>query len=138
MSGILPEMVLCGGPVLIERLLVLMQTVWREGCVYKDWRDALIVPVPKNHDLQFCNNWRGISLLDVVSKLFAQIIQDHLQVIAEGLLLDSQCGFRRGRGCVDMIFVQTVVGKDKGTWRLLVHDVYRLKAYDSMPRSTLW
>ena len=26
-------------------------------------------------------------------------------MIAEVLLADSQCGFRKGRGCVDMIFV---------------------------------
>jgi len=73
--------------------------------VFKDWRDALIVPVPKKGDLQSCDNWRGIGLLDVVGKIFAQIIQDRLQVIAEGLLPDSQCGFRGGRGCVDIIFV---------------------------------
>jgi len=48
----------------------------------KDWRDALIVPVPKKGDLQFCDNWQGISLLGVVGKIFAQIIQDHLQIIA--------------------------------------------------------
>ena len=42
----------------------------------KDRRDALIVPVPKKGDLQFCNNWQGISLLDVVGKIFAWIIQD--------------------------------------------------------------
>jgi len=33
-----------------------------ESCVFKDWKDALIVPVPKKDDLQFWNNWRGISL----------------------------------------------------------------------------
>ena len=96
LSGILPELVLCGGPVLLDRLLALMQIVWREGCVFKDWRDALIVPVPKKGDLQSCDNWCGISLLDVVGKIFARIIQNHLQVIAEGLLPDSQCGFWKG------------------------------------------
>ena len=94
LSGILSEMVLCGGPVLLERLLVLMQAVWREGCVFKDWSDALIVPVPKKGDLQFCNNWQGISLLDVVGKLF-YIIQDHLQVIAEGYSLTPSVVFGR-------------------------------------------
>ena len=64
-------MVLCGSPILFDRLLVLMQAVWRDGCVFKDWRDALIVPVPKKGDLQFCDNWWGISLLDVVGKIFA-------------------------------------------------------------------
>jgi len=32
--------------------------------VFKDWSNALILPVPKNGDLQFCNNWQGISLFD--------------------------------------------------------------------------
>ena len=61
----------------------------------KDWRNALIVPVPKKGDLQFCDNWQGISLLDIFGKIFSQIIQDPLQVIAEGLLPDSQFGFQR-------------------------------------------
>ena len=52
LSGILSKMVLCGGPVLLESLLVLMQAVWREGCVLKNWRDALIVPFPKKAVLQ--------------------------------------------------------------------------------------
>jgi len=51
LSGILPDLVLFGGPALLERLLVLMQAVWREGYVFKDWRDSLIVPVPKKGDL---------------------------------------------------------------------------------------
>ena len=52
LSGILSEMVLCGGPVLLESLLVLMQAVWREDYVLKNWRDALIVPFPKKAVLQ--------------------------------------------------------------------------------------
>ena len=34
-----------------------------------------------------------------------RVIQEWLQVIAEELLPDSQCGFQRGRGCVGLIFV---------------------------------
>ena len=30
-SGILPELILCGGPVLQDRLLALLETVLREG-----------------------------------------------------------------------------------------------------------
>jgi len=50
-------------------------------------------------------NWRGISLLDVVWKVMGRVIQERLQMIAEGLLPDSPCDFRRGHGCIDMIFV---------------------------------
>ena len=45
-NGILPEMVkYCGG--LIDYILDLFSTVWRE----QEWRDALIIPIPKKGDL---------------------------------------------------------------------------------------
>jgi hypothetical protein len=104
-TGILPELLIYGGPLLFNRLLQLMKDVWHTGDVVKDWKDAEIVPIPKKGDLRHCDNWRGISLLDVVGKLFGRILQDRLQVVAEKVLPESQCGFRKGRGCVDMIFV---------------------------------
>jgi len=50
-----------------------------------DWKDAEVVPVPKKGDLQNCDNWRGIILLDVVGKVFARIILERLQYIAEDI-----------------------------------------------------
>ena len=40
LSGIFPEMILCGSTALHSRLLTLMEAVWREGEVFKDWRDT--------------------------------------------------------------------------------------------------
>ena len=57
----------------------LFNTVWREGEVPTEWRDAMLMPVPKKGNLTICDNWRGISLLDVVGKLFAKVIQKRLQ-----------------------------------------------------------
>ena len=50
------------------------------------WRRTLLVPVPKKGDLTKCDNWRGISLLDIMGKLF---VQKRLQELAEELLSDS-------------------------------------------------
>ena len=49
-----------------NRLLKLMKEVWKVGYVVQDWKDAEIVPIPKKGDLRNCDDWRGISLLDVV------------------------------------------------------------------------
>ena len=68
---------------------------------------SVLVPVPKKGDLSLCDNWRGISLLDVVGKVFAKVIQQRLQPVVEEVVADSQCGFWCNRGCVDMIFVRT-------------------------------
>jgi len=75
--------VLFGGAVLWDRLLDLMQALWREGQVVVDWKDAQVVPIPKKGNLQEVDNWWGTCLLDVVGKVFARIIQERLQVVVE-------------------------------------------------------
>ena len=55
-SGILPELLLYGGGALWLRLLELIQDMWNQGRVVSDWKDALIVPIPKKGDLQQCDN----------------------------------------------------------------------------------
>ena len=99
-----------------------------------------MVPIPKKGDLHFCDNWCGISLLDVVGKLLARILQDRLKTIADNFLPDSQCGFRTGRGCIDMIFVarQLLEKTIEHNSELYVLFVDLRKAYDSIPRDALW
>ena len=46
-----------------------------------------------------CDNWRGISLLDMVGKVFASILQCRLQEIVEELVPDSQCVPQRKGMC---------------------------------------
>ena len=106
-SGILPEMIRAASydDDFLNSLLELVQLVWREGKVPQDWIDAILVPIPKKGDLKNCDNWRGISLLDVVGKVVARILQERLQELAEEELPESQCGFRKSRSCTDMIFV---------------------------------
>ena len=52
-----------------------------------------------------CCNWCGISLFDVVKKFLARIMKEILELISESILPESQCGFRKGCGCVDMILL---------------------------------
>ena len=139
-NGVLPEMIKCCGLDLLDYLVVLFQSVWSEGSVPQEWKDALIVPIPKKGDLSLCDNWRGISLLDLGGKVFAKIIQQRLQSVAERVLPESQCGFRSGRGCVDMIFcarqlVEKAVEHNTQVFMLFID---LRKAYDSIPREALW
>ena len=83
----------------------LVHAVWKEQKVPQEWGNAILIPIPKKENLHLCDNWRGIALLDVVGKLVGRIVQDCLQKLAEVELPESQCGFRRGRGCTDMMFM---------------------------------
>ena len=124
----------------LRLLLDLVQMTWRECEVPQDWSDALLIPIPKKGTLSKCDNWRGIALLDVVGKVAARIVQERLQIVAEEELPESQCGFRKGRGCSDMVFtVRQLVEKswEHRTKSFLVF-IDLKKAYDSVPREALW
>ena len=101
---------------------------------------CMIVPITKKGDLKSADNWRGISLLDVVEKLFACIIQERLQSIAEEVLPDSQCAFRKGRSCVNMTHVarQLIEKSAENDSELYILFVDLQKAYDLIPRAGLW
>ena len=59
---------------------------------------------------------------------------------AEGELPESQCGFRKGRGCSDMLFVLRQLMEKSVEHRTkqfsIVVDLK--KVYDSVPRAALW
>ena len=136
-NGLLPDVLKsCGGP-LLEYILKLFQTVWKKKCVPSEWSDALLVPVPKKGDLSCYDNRRGISLLDVVGK---RVLNDRLQLVVVETVSDSQCVFRAGRGCVDMIFCicQLVKKAIEHNSKVFLLFVDLCKAYNSVPRAALW
>ena len=70
MNGISPNIV----KVLDGKNKFLLFTFIREwmenkDVVYDEWLMSRLVPLPKKGDLFDLNNWRGINLLDVASKI---------------------------------------------------------------------
>ena len=100
------ELIKHGKPALLHHLHVLLLLCWKEETVNQNTRDANnIVNLYKNNgDRSNCNNYRGISLLSVVGKVFARVALTKLQILAERTLPESQCGFRAGRSIIYMIF----------------------------------
>ena len=78
---------------------------WNSGYLPDVLRDANIITIYKNKgDRADCNNFRGISLLSLAGKIFARTILPRLQILADRILPESQCGFRVGRSIADMVF----------------------------------
>ena len=100
-----PEAIKCGKTTLLLPLHELLCLCWEEGAVPQDMRDATIVTLYKNKgDRSDCNNYRGISLLSIVGKVYARIILNRLQLLADRVYPESQCGFRGDRSTTYMIF----------------------------------
>ena len=58
-------------------------------------------------------------------------------MLAEEELPESQCGFRKGRGCSDMVF--TIRQLEEKSWEHRPRTIVDLKkAYYSVPHVALW
>ena len=75
---------------------------WRQREIPHNMRDAKIVTLCKNKGGKGdCNNYRGTTLLSMAGKIFARILLKHLQRLADGILPDTQSGFRAGRSMTE-------------------------------------
>ncbi len=140
-DGIPPEALKNGKPALLQPLHELLCLCWDQGYIPQDMRDANIVTVYKNKgDRSDCNNYRGISLLNIVGKAFARVILLRLQILASHIYPESQCGFRAGRSTADMIFsVRQLQEKcQKQQMPLYIAFIDLTKAFDLVSRSDLF
>ncbi|VDL87067.1 unnamed protein product, partial [Schistocephalus solidus] len=105
-SAIPPEVYKHSGPRLMAELTTLFQEMWRQRQIPQDFKDETIVHLYKQKGIrQLCDNHKGISLLNIVVKIFARILLNRLNGhLEQGLLPESECGFRRHRETTDMIF----------------------------------
>ncbi len=94
-------------PALTESLHKLFNYCFKNGVTPSQWSKSVISPIPKGSmkDPYTPLNYRGISLLSCVYKLYAYILNARLYSYLEAmdLLNDAQNGFRAGRSCEDHI-----------------------------------
>ena len=87
-----------------------------------------------------CNNYRGISLLSIVGKLLARVVLKRLQVLADRVYPESQCGFRANRSTTDMVFSLKQLQKKcrEQQQPLFVAFIDFAKAFDLLSREGLF
>ena len=89
-------------------LMGIFREIWESETIPEAWKTGLIVKLPKKGDLADCNNWIGVTLLPITSKVFSKIIHTRLAETLDETLDEhirrEQAGFRRGCSCSDHIF----------------------------------
>ncbi|VDI78049.1 Hypothetical predicted protein [Mytilus galloprovincialis] len=86
-------------PVVIETLLQLFQLILDTSLIPSIWRKAVICPILKDtsSDTWLPINYRGVSLLSCISKLYSAFINKRITHYLENqdILADEQNGFRK-------------------------------------------
>jgi exonuclease III len=131
-----------GGPALNRKLTEMFHSVWESETLPQDFKDATIVHIYKRKgNKRSCDNHRGISLLSIAGKILARVLLnrllDHLE---QGHLPESQCGFRSGRGTIDMVFAARQLQEKSMEQHqdLYMTFVDLTKAFDTVSREGLW
>ena len=141
-DGLVGELLKYGGSGMVCLLEQLFSVVWHEETVPRQWREGLIVNLFKKVGREDPGNYRGITLLSVVGKVFCKVLNNRLVhcLNKEGVLHEGQAGFRVNRSCMDNVYtlneiVQGRLEEDKETYAFFL-DVQ--KAYDTVWRDDLW
>lgn len=106
----------------------------------KSWQEGIICPIYKKRgDKSNPSNYRGITLLDSLSKIYTGILSNRLMNWAEGcsILSRLQSGFRKGMRTSDnLMIVKTLMDKyiKKKRGKMYITSIDLEKAFDSVSR----
>ena len=130
-------------PIAKEHILNLFNCIYNLGYFPKMWSSSLIVPIHKKGSYADPNNYRGISLLPVFSKVFMNVMYYRLNkwCCDHAVLCQEQGGFKQGFGTIDSIFtLNTIISKytQKKGGRFYCAFVDFTKAFDLLNRNALW
>ncbi len=62
-------------------------------------------PIQGKDDKFECSSFGGISLLSVVGNVYGRVLVQGIRCGTESMVGEEQSGFRKGRGCIDQVFV---------------------------------
>ncbi|BHF81512.1 hypothetical protein SprV_0802464300 [Sparganum proliferum] len=108
--------------------------------IFKSCVDTLAPRLHEKGDKTRCENYRGISLIDVAAKIFAIVLLRRFQAVRDSRTRPNQAGFRAGRGCADQIFTLRRILEFRHSYQqpTAVCFVDFAAAFDSVHRESLW
>ena len=83
----------------IDILLNLYKAYWKGNIDFEEWHEGRVVPVPKIGNLGDPNKWRGVTLMNMGSKIFSSILCTPLFKIIKLHEVKYQFGSTPGVGC---------------------------------------
>jgi hypothetical protein len=136
------EMLKTGGSEVVCFLTKLFNVLFSKGMYPDEWSKAIIVPIFKKGDNKVPDNYRGVSLLSIVSKCYTSVLNTRLYLWLEdnNKISECQAGFRKSYSTIDQIFnLYAVVQKTLNTKgrKLYCAFIDFKKAFDSVRHSKL-
>jgi len=139
-DNITVELIKNGGPDLLERIFDLLIQIWEQEKMREEWEIGVICPIFKKGDRRECSNYRGITLLNIVYKIFTCLMYNRLIKYSERNLGEYQAGFRPSRSTVDQIHVVRQILEKCYEFGIELHNIFVdfKQAFDKVNRPKLY
>ena len=142
-DSIINEFIKCCPPLVINIITKLFNVVFDSGVIPQAWCIGYIVPIyKKKGSASDPNNYRGITLLSCIGKLFTAVLNARLTKYLDGtgLIGEEQAGFRANYSTMDHVFtLHCIIDMYlKNKKKLYCAFVDYKKAFDLINRSDLW
>ena len=141
-DNLLNKYFLEAGDIVLSHITDLFNAIQDSGCFPDNWTEGIIVPLFKKGNENDVNNFRGVTLVSCLSKLFTAVLNKRVNDWSEkyNTVSDAQFGFKKGFSTVDAIYtlhslIQNMLNNNK---RLCCAFVDLKKAFDSVYHSALW
>ena len=123
-----------------EMIHPLLMKIWETEQIPEEWKKGYLVKLPKKGDLSSCNNWQGIMLLSIPSKILTRIILERLKKALDETLREEKAGFCQDTSCTDHITMPQIIMERSLEWQTPLYSVFIdfQKAFDSVDRDVIW
>lgn len=127
-------------PISFKKVLMnLFNSIFTADEIPMSFKDSLIFPIYKKGNIESAENYRGISFLNSIAKIFSAILLHRLQIWEEHhkILNEYQAGFRRNYSTFDNIYNLTSIIQIYGN-KLYCFFVDFKAAFDTVNRNALF
>lgn len=140
LDGISAELIKNGGEALSKSLHKLIRKIWDQTRIPEEWYVGLITPIHKKGDKLDCDNYRGITLLNIAYKVLAHILYERLLPYAEKVIGTYQCGFRSNKSTTDQVHTIRMILEKTLEYNIETHHLFVdfKSAYDTVDREKLY
>ena len=105
-DGIIGEFLKTYNDDMLNFFVNFFNCLFDKGIYPDNWTESVLLPLYKKGDINSPGNYRGISLSDILSKLYGSIINSRLQewVDLNEITGEHQAGFKKGYSTIDHLF----------------------------------
>jgi hypothetical protein len=142
-DNILNEYIKASKEQMLPIYVSLFNIVLNTGLIPSQWSEGIIIPIYKNKgDPQQPDNYRPITLLSCISKLFTSVLNERLNKFLQhnDILLENQAGFRSDYSTADHIFTLNSLIEILRHYKKKICCIFIdfSQAFDSVWRVGLW